>query len=412
MGARDRGSETAGMYPHRIRQRTAAIVIGAGPAGLAAAAALRRHGIAATVLERGDSVGTAWRGRYDRLRLNTSRLTSRLPGQRYPRGTGLFPTRDEFVAGLERFAERHALDIRPGTQVEAIEHVARGWCVCTSAGALPAVDVIVATGYAGTPAMPSWPGHERFAGKLLHSSEYRNAAPFRDRDVLVVGAGSSGMEIAYDLAEGGAARVRVAVRTPPNIVLRAVGGLPGDPAALALQRLPPGFADAQGRVLRRLLLGDLSRYGLPVPAEGPFARLRRLGVAPAIVDAEVIGAIRQGRIEIVAGVDALATRGVVLTDGTRIEPHAVVAATGYRCGLEPLVGQLGVLGPRGMPVAAGGHEAAPGLRFVGYVPVPDQIRRMGFEARRAAAGIARRRGGEHLNRASLRCDARKGARLA
>src|SRR5690349_23826615 len=83
-----------------------ALVIGAGPAGLAAAAELRRRGVPVVVLERGDGVGASWRSRYDRLRLNSSRWFSQLPGARFEDPTGPFPARDEMVRYLERYAER------------------------------------------------------------------------------------------------------------------------------------------------------------------------------------------------------------------------------------------------------------------------------------------------------------------
>jgi cation diffusion facilitator CzcD-associated flavoprotein CzcO len=197
------------------------------------------------------------------------------------------------------------------------------------------------------------------------------------------------MEIAHELARGGAGRVWLSVRTPPNIVLRSLGGLPGDPVAGALLRQPARVADAQDRMMRRLLLGDLSPYGLARPGEGPFTRLRRLGAAPAVVDKRVIETIKDRRIEVVAGVEALDATGVLLSDGARVEPDAIIAATGYRCGLETLVGHLGVLDQLGRPRAVGGREAAPGLRFLGFVPRPGQIGCMGGEARRAAREITR-----------------------
>jgi hypothetical protein len=138
--------------------------------------------------------------------------------------------------------------------------------------------------------------------------------------------------------------------------------------------------------MRRLVLGDLTAFGLPQPDEGTFARLHRLGVGPAIIDREVLGAIKDGRVEVVRGVAGFDAAGVRLDDGARVEPDVVIAATGFRCGLEPLVGHLDVLTDRGVPRVA---EPAPGLHFVGFVPVPGQIRRMGVEARRAARAIAR-----------------------
>jgi cation diffusion facilitator CzcD-associated flavoprotein CzcO len=176
------------------------LVVGGGPAGLATAAALGRGGLRAVVLEQAGMVAAAWRGRYDRMRLNTSRLTSRLPGLRRPPGTGLFPTRDEFVAYLERYVDHHGIDLWLGVRVARIDRDGRGWRLRTSAGELHASQVVVATGHERQPFVPRWPGRDRFAGQLLHTVDYRSPAPFRGLDVLVVGSGCSGMEIA-----GGAA---------------------------------------------------------------------------------------------------------------------------------------------------------------------------------------------------------------
>jgi hypothetical protein len=196
------------------------------------------------------------------------------------------------------------------------------------------------------------------------------------------------MEIAYDLATGGAGRVRMAVRTPPNILVRMpIGPL----LARGLARLPSERADAILRKVRLKELGDLTEYGLPIPEEGVISRLKRLRVAPSIVDKEWIEAIKDGRVEVVAGVESFDGAGVHLADGTRIEPDAVVAATGYRRGLEPLVGHLGVLDERGTPLVHQGEAAADGLRFVGYLPRPAMLGYLGGEARVAARGIARER---------------------
>ena len=114
-----------------------------------------------------------------------------------------------------------------------------------------------------------------------------------------------------------------------------------------MKLLPTARADRLMSAVRRKKLGDLSEFGLPEPDEGVVSRLKRLGVAPAIVDHEVIDAVKDGRIEVVAGVESLDEGGVRLADGTRIEPDALIAATGYRRGLEAMVGHLGVLGEHG-----------------------------------------------------------------
>ena len=367
-------------------------MVGAGPAGLASAAELARSGLASVVLEQ-NAIGASWRGRYDRLRLNTSRWTSTLPRAPYARGTSLFPSRDEVVRYLEDYVQQNGLDVRLGTRVGRIDREDGGWVLETTAGEMQASHVIVATGFEHTPVIPEWPGREGFQGRLLHAGEYQNAEAFGGADVLVVGPGCSGMEIAYDLADGGAKRVQLAVRTPPNIAPRAKGGLPGDPIAVAMLRLPPRIADALMKVVLRLAVGDLSAYGLPRPDEGLFARYQREGKAPAIVDKEVIQSIKDRRIEIVAGVHSLDVTGVQLADGSRIEPEAIIAATGYRRALERMVGHLHVLDELGAPRVLRGEEATRGLHFVGYVPRPAQIGYMGREAKRAAKAIARQMSG-------------------
>jgi cation diffusion facilitator CzcD-associated flavoprotein CzcO len=365
------------------------VVVGAGPAGVAAALALKDVGLRPVLVDEADEVASAWRTRYDRLRLNTCRPYSHLPGRRFPKGTPMFASRDQLVEHLIRHAHEDGIELKLGTRVGRIDRPGGHWTLDTSEGELRTPQVVVATGYEAEPIIPDWPGRERFGGLLIHSRDYRNAEPFGDKLVLVVGPGCSGMEIAYDLAEGGAAKVWLSARTPPNIVLRAgPGGLPGDMIAVVLLHLPARFGDAVARFGRKQDLGDLTEFGLPVPEEGLMTRFHRTGQAPAIVDMEVIEAIKARRIEVVKGVEALDETGVGLAGGSRVEPNVVICATGYSRVLGPLVGHLDVLDERGMPRSLAEKAPAPGLRFVGYVPRPGGIGYAGKEARRAAKAIA------------------------
>jgi cation diffusion facilitator CzcD-associated flavoprotein CzcO len=365
------------------------VVVGAGPAGVAAAVALKDAGLRPLLADEAGEVASAWRARYDRLRLNTCRPYSHLPGRKFPKGTPMFPSRDQLADHLDRHAHEDGIELKLGTRVERIDRSNAHWTLDASDGELRALQVIVATGYEAEPVIPDWPGRDRFRGRLIHSREYRNADPFGDERVLVVGPGCSGMEIAYDLAGGGAAKVWLSARTPPNIVLReGPGGLPGDMIAVVLLHLPARFGDAFARFGRKRDLGDLTEYGLPVPEEGIMSRLRRTGQAPAIVDMEVIEAIKARRIEVVKGVESLDESGVQLMDGSRVEPDVVICATGYNRALGPLVGHLDVLDERGMPRSLAEKAPAPGLRFVGYVPRPGGIGYAGKECRRAAKAIA------------------------
>jgi hypothetical protein len=364
-----------------------AAVIGAGPAGIAMAISLQHRGIRPLVIDRAGEVASSWRTRYDRLKLNTGRQFSHLPGRCYPKGTPTFPSRDQVIEHFDRHAREAGVALRLSTAVNRIEERPAGWRLRTSGDDIDARHVVVATGLMHTPFMPEWPGV--FTGEVLHSSDYRNPAPYQGRRVMVVGSGSSGMEIAHDLATGGAAKVWLAVRTPPNIMLRGgPAGLPGEVIALPLYHAPKRLADAMARRARARFIGDLSEFGLPVPAEGPFSLLARANRPPSLVDLEVIDAIRDGSIEVVATVDALDGDGVRLVDGRRLDPDVLVCATGYRQGLEPLVGHLGVLGNRGVPMIRGASPAAPGLWFIGFSARPALIAFVGKQSRRLAKKIA------------------------
>jgi putative flavoprotein involved in K+ transport len=369
------------------------VVVGGGAAGLAVAAALAREGVSALVLEAEPELGAAWRARYDRLHLHTPRRLSGLPGYPIPRRHGRWLPRDAVVEYLQDYAARQQLDVRLGSRAERIEpDAAKGWIVRTATNAFRARHVVLATGYSNVPHLPQWPGIEGYSEELLHSSRYANPEPFRARDVLVVGSGNSGAEIAADLAGGGAGRTRIAVRTPPHITKRAPLGIPAQLIGLALMRLPRNLGAAIQRTARRLTIPDLSDRGLPVPAESLGAQFARTGTIP-ILDVGFVDAVRDGRLEVVAAVAGFDGDDVLLADGSRIRPEVVIAATGFRPGLEQLVGHLGVLDPRGLPRD---DEPAPGLHFIGYrVTLGGMLRMIGRAsqplARQIAAELAARR---------------------
>lgn len=368
-------------------------VIGAGPGGLAAAYALRAQGIRAVVLEKSDAVGASWRRHYDRLHLHTTRRLSALPGLKIPRRFGRWVSRDDLVRYLEKYAEHHELELVTGVEVHRVERTedGTGWLLRASGGReLTGSAVVVATGYNHTPRVPDWPGRTAYDGELLHAGAYRNAEPYAGRDVLVVGAGNTGAEIAVDLVEGGAARVRLAVRTVPHIVRRSTLGWPAQYTGVLVRRLPVRLVDLLSRQQARLALPDLSAQGLPRPGTGLYSRVRQ-GAIP-VQDVNLLDAVRRGKVEIVAAVESFEDRKVVLADGSRIEPDAVIAATGYARGLDDLVGHLEVLGADGKPVVRGGRtpKAAPGLYFTGYTnPISGMLRELARDAGRIAKGVAR-----------------------
>ncbi|UNO41418.1 NAD(P)/FAD-dependent oxidoreductase [Streptomyces sp. MST-110588] len=272
-----------------------------------------------------------------------------------------------------------------------------GWVLHANGGrALRSPSVVVATGYNHTPYLPNWPGRTGYTGTLLHAAHYRNALPYAGKDVLVVGTGNTGAEIAVDLAHGGAARVRLAVRTPPHIVRRSTAGWPAQATGILIRHLPPWAVDAAARAVAHLAVPDLTGYGLPAPETGLYTRALQ-GAIP-VQDVGLIEAVQAGAVQPVAAVESFDGGTVRLAGGDAIDPDVVIAATGYRRGLDTLVGHLGVLDARGNPLAHGPDTLprAPGLRFTGYTnPISGMFRELALDACRIARAVVRDEASAH-----------------
>ena len=356
------------------------MIVGAGPAGLAVAAVLRRRGRDPIVLERGDRVGGSWRSRYDCLRLNTARWWSSLPGLAIPRRLGTWVAASDYADYLELYAQHHQLDVR-------IAQRGGAWSLATSGGEIEATNVVIATGYDREPFIPPWPGLDRFSRPLIHASKYRNPDGFAGRRVLVVGAGNSAADIAVDLVRGGAAGVWISIRTPPQVVPRTVGGVPMQTVAVATRALPAWVGDAIVRATQKLVHGDLTRHGVPPPRETVSTQFRRADVVP-VIDVEFVRRLKAGQLEAVAAVREFERDRVVLSDGSDVTPDAVVAATGYRRGLGRLVGDLGVLDSRGLPATGDTDSGLRGLYFAGFTnPLSGNLRELGIHARQIGRQI-------------------------
>jgi putative flavoprotein involved in K+ transport len=367
-------------------------IVGAGPTGLAVAAVLKREGVESVLLERADAIGDSWRRRYARLHLHTVRWLSGLPGLPVERSAGKWVAKDAYADYLAGYARHHGLEPRLGVEVERIEPGDRCWTLRTTGGELDAQTVVVASGYSNRPFLPDWPGRESLGDRLVHSADYVDPAPYRGLDVLVVGSGNSGAEIATDVAEAGAARVRISVRTAPIVVRRDTLGVPSQLLGIAIGKLPRQVVIPVSKGLRKISIPDLEPYGLPAPADG-IGQFARTGTVP-ILDVGFVRAVRSGQVEVVPAVDRFEDREVVLADGSRLVADTVIAATGFRPALEPLVGHLGVLDDRGRPLVHGGetHPAAPGLYFAALQPtLGGLLREAAKDAKRVAAAVARTR---------------------
>jgi putative flavoprotein involved in K+ transport len=376
-----------------------AVIVGAGPGGLAAAAMLQRTGVETVVVDRAPAVASTWHGHYDRLHLHTVRWLSHLPGYRIPRRYGRWVARDDVVRYLESYCARHRLDVCLNTEVTSIDRAGDSWVVRTvpragersndGIGDIQARYVVVATGHNDTPVMPDWPGVDGFPGEIVHASDYRNATPYVGRSVLVVGSGNTGAEIAVDLVESGAREVAIAVRTPPHIVLREKYGVPSLALAVLFRHLPPRVFDPIAAAIRRMDVGDLTAYGLATPKDGLYERIRRDDAIP-LIDVGFLRQLKAGRIVVVPAVDGFQGGHVLLADGSRRRADVVIAATGYRRGLRPLVGHLGLLDDDDRPRVRGGatDPAAPRMWFTGFTnPISGMFRELGIDAKRIARAV-------------------------
>jgi putative flavoprotein involved in K+ transport len=188
--------------------------------------------------------------------------------------------------------------------------------------------------------------------------------------------------------------VDLSVRTPPNIVRRdTLGVVPSQLFGIALRRVPERVMNPLTGVLRKATVPDLSAHGLPTPPGDGFTQFLRTRTVP-ILDHGFVDAVRAGRIRVVGEVEGLDADNVRLVEGSTLSPDAVICATGYRTGLEQLVGHLGVLDERGLPLVHGADAIPelPGLYFVGIsIELSGLLREIGREARAVGRVIAEAR---------------------
>jgi dimethylaniline monooxygenase (N-oxide forming) len=293
-------------------------VIGAGAAGLTSARWLLSAGLEPTVLERTNAVGGLWRPdtglAYPSLRTNTSKQKTAFSDLAFDGALPDHPYRDQVLAYLERYADVTGVRsrIRFGRSVAAVRPTADGWAV--DGEAFDAV--VVASGLFAREVEPNLSDRSRYRGTIVHSREYRDPAAFNGKDVVVVGAGSSGADIAVELVDV-ARSVSIAVRETPTFTPRHHHGNPYDHGATRLAQMLP--LRVRRWRSRRILGGEYRRRGL---------RLKHvsLNTTPGT---DLLDELARGRITMRPALVALDEAGVLFADGTRLDADAVVLATGY-----------------------------------------------------------------------------------
>ena len=342
------------------------IIIGAGPAGLAVAGRLRRKNVAFEILEKTNKIACSWHNHYDRLLLHTVKELSHLPclpfSEEFPR----YVPKSKLVEYYENYAKH--FDIRPhfNTGVQHIRKQEGHWIIKTNTDtSFITKNVIIATGVNRVPYEPEWKGKESFEGAIEHSRVYKNAHPYKGERVLIIGMGNTGAELALDLCENNI-DVTVSVRSPLLIVPRDVIGRPVQITAKKLEKLPFGLGRWIGKQVRRIIIGDLSSYGIITSKSDPIDHLMQTGKTP-VIDLGTIKYIKAGKIKVVRDIKEFYEKGVILTDETKLEIDVIILATGYRANIgEYIENTNGLLDNYGVPKNVIGSGEYEGLFFVGF----------------------------------------------
>ncbi len=333
------------------RPSRSAAIIGAGPSGLAAARFLRRVGFRVTLFDRSDGVGGQWRadavssGIWPGMRTNTSRINTAFSDLPHSSDAATYPTAEEMGAYLARYAAQFDLleGARFRSTVTEVEPEAGQWRVSWRDTTGHSHDdhyshVVVATGRHHRPIVPPVPGLDAFTGSegVSHAASYRGSERFRGKRVLVAGHGISALEIASEIAIGGAARVVIAARRHRYVLPRLIDGVPMDhrvytrAAGLAWETLPIERSSAALKELVLASSGHPSASGAPVHSEDVLT-------AGFTHSPHYLRLVASGQIVPMPWMGRVEGDTVVMQDGRTEVVDAIVCCTGYALDL-PFLG--------------------------------------------------------------------------
>ncbi len=183
------------------KKHSRTVVIGAGQSGLAVAYFLKKYNEEFIILDSANQVGSSWRERWDSLRLFTPSQYDGLPGLKYPAVRGTLPSKEEMADYLSNYAKKYSIPVELNTSVLALTKTGDGYEIITSKGKIYAKNVIVATGTNPTAYIPAFSSDLNKNILQIHSSKYKNPQLLPASNTLVVGAGTSGVEIAIELSK-------------------------------------------------------------------------------------------------------------------------------------------------------------------------------------------------------------------
>ncbi len=344
------------------------LIIGAGPAGLAVAARLSKMGLPYRIVEGREMVAPCWHDHYDRLCLHTVKELSNLPHFPFPDDFPRYIPRQQLVEYFEAYCKR--FNIRPefSSKVRSVSKSENGFRVRFKSDkneALTCRHLVIATGANRKPNVPVLENQEVFQGEIAHSKFYKNPSPYVGKKVLVIGMGNTGAEIALDLAEKDIDTL-LSVRGPVNIVPRDLHGRPTQLTAKQLDKLPFGWGDKLGTLIRTIYFGDLKKHGLTLSKTPPAVQLKETGQSP-VIDIGTVKKIKEGKIKVIPEIASLTTNGAIDTQGAEHAVDQIILATGYRPRLEELLFSIDdLVDEYGCPKSPIGQGAYLNMYFVGF----------------------------------------------
>lgn len=310
-----------------VREQVA--IIGAGPAGLAAGAALKRVGVPFTIYERHADVGGLWditnpgTPVYETAHFISSRTLSGFEDFPFPDDCPDYPGQRQVLAYLRAYADHHGLREQVATRHELTRATPLGQGGWTLEFADGRVDLarwlVAANGHLWEPNEPTYPG--TFDGEAYHSRDYRSPEQLWGRRVLVVGGGNSGVDIACDAAAA-AEHAAISMRRGYWFVPKHAFGVPADVIAHGGPNLPGWLERRLIALLLRWTVGDLTRFGLPKPDHQPLS-------SHPIVNSQLLHYLAHGDVIARPDLAELCGDKVRFTDGTMEAYDTIIWATGY-----------------------------------------------------------------------------------
>ena len=324
-------------------ERVQVVVIGGGQAGLSVGYCLARRGLSFVILEANPRIGDSWRNRWDSLRLFTPAKYNGLIGMPFAGPAFSFPTKNEMADYLEAYAKRFELPVRTGIRVDRLTRDGSRYFV-DAVGRFEADHVVVAMATYQKPRVPEFAQALDPGIVQLHSSEYRNPGQLLPGDVLIVGAGNSGADIALDAARSH--RTWLSGRHPGHLPFVIEG-------RIAQTIVPFVFRVLFHRVLTvDTPIGRRARPNI-ISKGGPLIRVKPADLVSAGVERTPrVSGVRDGK--------------PLLADGRVLDVTNVIWCTGFHPGLSWIDVPTPTYSDDGEPLHERGIvPGEPGLYYVG-----------------------------------------------